>query len=155
MLYFWKVILKVTTFLPYFLTKLSQKHKKKFLNKMKLGTNPQKLFLHPKSNFTICEKKSTTIASIFKKLWLFFYFSNFSLFGSFALVLFPKDQTFLFLFLQLSPIKAYWQVLKLLEIYLLQWTGGQHPVYTIITLLCMFINCSPCLSVLFIIGIIP
>ena len=51
---------------------------------MKLGTNPKKLFLHPKSNFTICEKKSTTIATNFKKLWLFFYFSNFPLFGSFA-----------------------------------------------------------------------
>ena len=23
---------------------------------MKLGTNPKKIFLHPKSNFTICEK---------------------------------------------------------------------------------------------------
>ena len=86
MLYFLKVILKVTSFWPLFLTKLSQKHKIIFLNKMKLGTNPKKLFLHPKSNFTICEKKSTTIANIFKKLWLFFDLSNFPIFGSFALL---------------------------------------------------------------------
>ena len=84
MLYFWKVILKLPTFWPLFLTKLSQKHKIIFLNKMKLGTNPKKLFLHPKSNFTICEKKSTTIMTIFKKLWLSYDLSNFPLFGRFA-----------------------------------------------------------------------
>ena len=55
-------------FLTSFFDKIVSKTQNDFLKKMKLGTNPKKLFLHPKSNFTICEKKSTTIATNFKKL---------------------------------------------------------------------------------------
>ena len=67
MLYFWKGILKLPTFRPlFFLTKLSQKHKIIFSNKMKLGKNPKKLFLHPKSNFTICEKNLQQVGLFLK-----------------------------------------------------------------------------------------
>ena len=81
MLYFWKVILKVTTFWPLFLTKLSQKHKIIFLNKMKLGTNPKKLFLHPKSNFTICEKNLQQLRLFLKSYDSFLIFLIFRFLG--------------------------------------------------------------------------
>ena len=45
---------------------------------MKLGTNPQKLFLHPKSNFTICEKKLTMIGN--RQRYNCFCLFNFSIF---------------------------------------------------------------------------
>ena len=65
----------------FFLTKLAQKHKIIFLNKMKLGTNPKKLFLHPKSNFTICEKNLQQLRLFLKScdsflIFLIFRFSG-------------------------------------------------------------------------------
>ena len=41
-------------------------------------------FIRNQSSQYVREKKSTTIATNFKKLWLFLDFSNFPLFGSFA-----------------------------------------------------------------------
>ena len=41
-----------------FFDKIVSKTQNNFLIKMKLGTNSKRLFLHPKSNFTMCEKKN-------------------------------------------------------------------------------------------------
>ena len=84
MLYFWKLMLKSPIFWPIFSTNLSQKHKIICLDIIKLGANSKKLFLNPKSNFTICEINWQSLKLFLKSYNCFFDFPNFSLFGSFA-----------------------------------------------------------------------
>ena len=81
MLYYLKVMLKSPTFLPFFLTNLSQKHKIFFLNQMKLGTNSKILFLNPKSNFTKCEKNLQQLKLFLKSYNSFSIFLIFRFLG--------------------------------------------------------------------------
>ena len=108
MLYFLKVMLKSPTFLPLFLTNLSQKHKIIFINKMKLGTNSKKLFLHPKSNFTICEKNLQQLRLFLKSYDSFLIFLIFRFLGVLPLWRLIFSEWFLFISIIFRKMARTW-----------------------------------------------
>ena len=79
MLSFWKVMLKSPTFLPFFLTNLSQKHRIICLSSMKLVTIPQKKSLS-EIKFHNMWKKLTMIGITLTDIivFQFFQFSTFT-----------------------------------------------------------------------------
>ena len=89
MLSFWKVMLKSSTFWPFFSTNLSQKHKIIFLSSMKLVTIPQKLFPNPKSIFTISEKIWQRLELVWQRYNCFSIFPIFHFSSRLPIDIFP------------------------------------------------------------------
>ena len=123
---FLKSDFEIAHFLTSFFDKIVSKTQNNFFKQNEAWHKPQKIISSSKIKFHNMWKKSTTIATIFKKLWLFFDFSNFPLFGSFALVHLPEEwNNWLYPATIFHLAGKYWQYLQVMligsNIYFWMW----------------------------------